>query len=200
VPTKVLVSGFEPFGGSQVNPSQLLVQALEKENFTEVNFSAIVLPVEFTKSSEMLLRKIKDVGPDVVISFGQAEGRSGITPEKVAINFDDARIPDNSGDKRTQVKIDAHGPDAYFSTLPVEKIVEALKEEEIPTSLSLSAGAFVCNHLFYSTQNALKGTGIRSGFIHLPLVPEQQEEFPGQPTMDLATMVRGARTAILSTL
>ena len=92
MPTKVLVSGFEPFGGSQVNPSQLLVQALEKENFTEVELSAIVLPVEFTKSSAMLLRKIRDVGPDVVISFGQAEGRSGITPEKVAINFDDAKI------------------------------------------------------------------------------------------------------------
>lgn len=197
---RVLITGFEPFGNSKLNPSALLVERLDKERIPGVELHSIVLPVEFDQSVQILLQKIEECRPDFVISFGQAEGRTGITPEKVAINFDDARIPDNSGDQRRNKKIDENGPDAYFSTLPIEKMVEAIKSEGIVSALSLSAGAFVCNHLFYEVQRALQGSVIRSGFIHLPLIPEQSDEFPGQPTMDLSLMVRGAKAAILSAL
>ncbi|MFM9141358.1 MAG: pyroglutamyl-peptidase I [Actinomycetota bacterium] len=198
--TRVLITGFEPFGNSKLNPSALLVERLGKERIPGVELHSIVLPVEFDRSVRILLQKIEECRPDFVISFGQAEGRTGITPEKVAINFDDARIPDNSGDQRKNKKIDENGPDAYFSTLPVERMVEAIKSEGIVSALSLSAGAFVCNHLFYEVQRALQGSAIKSGFIHLPLIPEQSDEFPGQPTLDLSLMVRGAKAAILSAL
>lgn len=198
--TRVLITGFEPLGNSKLNPSALLVERLDKERIPGVELHSIVLPVEFDRSVQILLQKIEECRPDFVVSFGQAEGRTGITPEKVAINFDDARIPDNSGDQRKNKKIDENGPDAYFSTLPVERMVEAIKSEGIVSALSLSAGAFVCNHLFYEVQRALQGSAIKSVFIHLPLIPEQSDEFPGQPTLDLSLMVRGAKAAILSAL
>ena len=198
--TRVLISGFEPFGISKFNPSALLVERLSEEKLPGVELHSIVLPVEFEQSVEILLQKIEECKPDIVISFGQAEGRTGITPEKVAINFDDARIPDNSGDLRRNKKINEDGVDTYFSTLPVEKMVEAIKSEGIFSTPSLSAGAFVCNHLFYEVQRALQGSAIRSGFVHLPLITEQTDEFPGLPTLDLSMMVRGAKAAILSAL
>ena len=198
--TRVLVTGFEPFGGASLNPSQLLVEELAKQELPGIDLITAILPVEFDRATEILLAKIQEFSPSVVISFGQAEGRSSITPEKIAINLDDARIADNSGDARKQKEIVAGGADGYFSTLPVEKIVSALNEAGVPANLSLSAGSFVCNHIFYRMQHALLGQGIKSGFIHLPLVPEQSAEFPNQPTLSLEQMLVGAKTAILSTL
>jgi len=195
-PVKVLVSGFEPFGGSKLNPSQLLVNELSLKEIPGVEIVSIVLPVEFDAATNRLLEKVRESNPDIVISFGQAEGRSAITPEKIAINLDDARIPDNGGDQRKNQAIAADGPDGYFSTLPVEKMVEEIKSVGVAASLSLSAGAFVCNHIFYRLQHDLKASGVKSGFIHLPLVPEQSKEFPTQPTMELDEMVRGAIAAI----
>jgi pyroglutamyl-peptidase len=197
---KILVTGFEPFAGSQLNPSQLLVTALQKEEIPGAKLETLVLPVEFDVASEHLLSKVRECNPALVISFGQAEGREAITPEKIAINLDDARIPDNSGDQRRNQTIIDSAPDGYFSTLPVERMVEAIKAAGISSQLSLSAGAFVCNHVFFMLQHSLRGTGIKSGFIHLPLVPEQSPEFPGKPTMELSEMVRAARAAILSAL
>ncbi len=198
--TRVLVTGFEPFGGASLNPSQLLVEELAKQELPGIDLITAILPVEFDRAGEILLAKIQEFSPSVVISFGQAEGRSSITPEKIAINLDDARIADNSGDARKQKEIVAGGADGYFSTLPVEKIVSALNEAGVPANLSLSAGSFVCNHIFYRMQHALLGQGIKSGFIHLPLVPEQSAEFPNQPTLSLEQMLAGAKAAILSTL
>ena len=198
--TKVLVSGFEPFGGADLNPSQLLVERLSPETIPGVELRAIVLPVEFDKAAEILLAEVKKFSPQVVISFGQAEGRSAITPEKIAINLDSARIPDNAGDQRQNQVIREQGADGYFSTLPVEEMVAALKAAGVAGSLSLSAGSFVCNHIFYTLQHELKGANIKSGFVHLPLVPEQSSEFPNQPTMSLDDMVKGAKALILSTL
>jgi len=198
--TRVLVTGFEPFGGASLNPSQLLVEELAKQELPGIDLITAILPVEFDRATEILLAKIQEFSPNVVISFGQAEGRSSITPEKIAINLDDARIADNSGDARKQKEIVAGGADGYFSTLPVEKIVSALNEAGVPANLSLSAGSFVCNHIFYRMQHALLGQGIKSGFIHLPLVPEQSAEFPNQPTLLLEQMLVGAKAAILSTL
>ncbi len=198
--TRVLVTGFEPFGGASLNPSQLLVEELAKQKLPGVDLITAILPVEFDRAAEILLAKIQEFSPNMVISFGQAEGRSSITPEKIAINLDDARIADNSGDARKQKEIVTGGADGYFSTLPVEKIVSALNEAGVPANLSLSAGSFVCNHIFYRMQHALLGQGIKSGFIHLPLVPEQSAEFPNQPTLSLEQMLVGAKAAILSTL
>ncbi|MEY3325128.1 MAG: hypothetical protein RL694_15 [Actinomycetota bacterium] len=198
--TRVLVTGFEPFGGASINPSQLLVEELAKEKLLGVDLKTAILPVEFDRAAEILLAKINEISPSVVICFGQAEGRSAITPEKIAINLDDARIADNSGDLRKQQEIEVGGADGHFSTLPVEKMVLAINEAGVAASLSLSAGSFVCNHIFYRMQQALLGRGIRSGFVHLPLVPEQSAQFPNQPTMSLNQMISAAKAAILSTL
>lgn len=198
--TKVLVTGFEPFGGATLNPSQLLVERLANETLPGVELYTLVLPVEFEKSAINLLAAIKSIDPEVVISFGQAEGRSAITPERIAINLDDARIADNGGDQRQNQPILKTGADGYFSTLPVEKMVSELTQTGVPSALSLSAGSFVCNHIFYLMQHELRETKIKSGFVHLPLVPEQSAQFPNQPTMSLDEMVRGAKAVILSTL
>jgi len=198
--TRVLVTGFEPFGGASLNPSELLVEELAKEKLLGVDLKTAILPVEFDRAAEILLAKINEISPSVVICFGQAEGRSAITPEKIAINLDDARIADNSGNLRKQQEIEVGGADGHFSTLPVEKMVLAINEAGVAASLSLSAGSFVCNHIFYRMQQALLGRGIKSGFVHLPLVPEQSAQFPNQPTMSLNQMISAAKAAILSTL
>jgi pyroglutamyl-peptidase len=194
--TNVLVSGFEPFGGARLNPSELLVAELKSIDFENLELSTIILPVEFDRASEILLRTIREEKPAVVIAFGQAEGRTAINPEKVAINLDDARIPDNAGDQRENQVIDEGGNDRYLSTLPIEAMIEAMKSGGYPAEISLSAGAFVCNHIFYALQKELQGSGIRSGFVHLPLVSQQAAEFPGKFTMELNEMVKAAKAAI----
>jgi len=198
--SKVLISGFKPFGGATLNPSELLVNVLERDQIPGVELFTVILPVEFDRSAEILLEKVKQIQPDLVIAFGQAEGRTAINPEKFAINLDDARIPDNSGDERKDVVIDKNGSDSYVTTLPIEMMVDAMKRAGYPADISLSAGAFVCNHIFYKLQKTLSGSNIRSGFVHLPLVTEQSSEFPGKFTMDLKNMVSATKAAILSAL
>jgi len=198
--SKVLISGFKPFGGATLNPSELLVNVLERDQIPGVELFTVILPVEFDRSAEILLEKVKQIQPDLVIAFGQAEGRAAINPEKFAINLDDARIPDNSGDERKDVVIDKNGSDSYVTTLPIEMMVDAMKRAGYPADISLSAGAFVCNHIFYKLQKTLIGSNIRSGFVHLPLVTEQSSEFPGKFTMDLEDMVSATKVAILSAL
>ena len=198
--SKVLISGFKPFGGATLNPSELLVNVLERDQIPGVELFTVILPVEFDRSAEILLEKVKQIQPNLVIAFGQAEGRTAINPEKFAINLDDARIPDNSGDERKDVVIDKNGSDSYVTTLPIEMMVDAMKRAGYPADISLSAGAFVCNHIFYKLQKTLSGSNIRSGFVHLPLVTEQSSEFPGKFTMDLKDMVSATKAAILSAL
>ena len=198
--SKVLISGFKPFGGATLNPSELLVNVLERDQIPGVELFTVILPVEFDRSAEILLEKVKQIQPDLVIAFGQAEGRTAINPEKIAINLDDARIPDNSGDERKDVVIDKNGSDSYVTTLPIEMMVDAMKRAGYPADISLSAGAFVCNHIFYKLQKTLSGSNIRSGFVHLPLVTEQSSEFPGKFTMYLEDMVSATKVAILSAL
>ena len=196
--SKVLISGFKPFGGATLNPSELLVNVLERDQIPGVELFTVILPVEFDRSAEILLEKVKQIQPDLVIAFGQAEGRTAINPEKIAINLDDARIPDNSGDERKDVVIDKNGSDSYVTTLPIEMMVDAMKRAGYPAEISLSAGAFVCNHIFYKLQKTLSGSNIRSGFVHLPLVAEQSSEFPGKFTMQLSEMVSATRAAIIA--
>ena len=189
--TKVLLTGFEPFGKSTLNPSAEIVKRINGENIVTA-----ILPVAYTKSANQLLALIAEHNPDVVICLGQAEGRKEITPERVAINLDDARLADNEGVLRNDQKIVEEGPDAYFSTLPVKQLVEAIKAQGIPAAVSLSAGAFLCNHVFYVAQNKLADTNVRSGFVHVPLMDEQAGEFPGLPTMPLDQMVTAVRAML----
>jgi pyroglutamyl-peptidase len=191
---KVLVTGFEPFHKSSSNPSQVIVEKLREEKIP--NLYCEVLPVEFGKSAEVLIKIIEEVKPDVVISLGQAEGRNAITPERVAINLDDARIADNAGKTPHEEPISKSGPNAYFSTLPIRAITEEIKAAGIPSTMSLSAGTFVCNHLFYQIQHHCREKKVRSGFIHVPLMESQSEEFPGMPTMPLSQMVEAIKIAI----
>ena len=189
--TKVLLTGFEPFGTATSNPSGEVVKQISGDNIVTA-----ILPVAYTQSGERLLQLIAEHNPDVVICLGQAEGRTQITPEKVAINLDDARLADNDGVLRNDVKIIESGPDAYFSTLPINEIVEAIKARGVPATVSLSAGAFLCNHVFYVAQNKFAGTKVRSGFVHLPLMDSQAAEFPGLPTMPLNQMVIAVRAML----
>ena len=189
--TKVLLTGFEPFGKASSNPSGEIVKQISGDNIITA-----ILPVAYAQSAERLLALIAEHNPDVVICLGQAEGRKEITPERVAINLDDARLADNEGVLRNDVKILEDGPDAYFSTLPIKEIVEAIKAAGVPAAVSLSAGAFLCNHVFYVAQNKFAGTKIRSGFVHVPLMEEQAGEFPGLPTMPLDQMVKAVRTML----
>jgi pyroglutamyl-peptidase len=154
------------------------------------------LPVAYAQSAEKLLALIAEHNPDVVISLGQAEGRTQITPERVAINLDDARLADNDGVVRNDVPIVFGGPVAYESTLPVKDIVKAINDAGVPAAVSLSAGAFLCNHVFYVAQDHFKGTKVRSGFVHVPLMDEQAGEFPGLPTMPLDQMVIAVRAML----
>jgi pyroglutamyl-peptidase len=189
--TKILLTGFEPFGNATSNPSGEIVKQISSDNIV-----TSILPVAYTQSAERLLALIAEHTPDVVICLGQAEGRIAITPEKVAINLDDARLADNEGVQRNDVKILSNGPDAYFSTLPINKMVDAIKAKGIPATVSLSAGAFLCNHVFYVAQNKFRGTHVRSGFVHVPLMDSQAPEFPGLPTMPLDQMVTAVRAML----
>ena len=189
--TRVLLTGFEPFGTATSNPSGEIVKQISGDNIVTA-----ILPVTYAQSAERLLELIAKHNPDVVICLGQAEGRTQITPEKVAINLDDARLPDNAGVQRSDVKILDDGPDAYFTSLPIKEMVDAAKAAGVPASVSLSAGAFLCNHVFYVAQNNFAGTKVRSGFVHVPLMDSQAPEFPGLATMPLDQMVKAVRAML----
>ena len=189
--TKVLLTGFEPFGKATLNPSGEIIKQISGDNIITA-----ILPVAYAQSAERLLELIAEHKPDVVICLGQAEGRTHISPERIAINLDDARLADNEGVIRNDVQIIAGGPVAYESTLPVKEFVKAINDAGVPAAVSLSAGAFLCNHVFYVAQDHFKGTKVRSGFVHVPLMDEQAGGFPGLPTMPLDQMVKAVRTML----
>ena len=188
---KILLTGFEPFGTATSNPSGEIVKQISGDNIVTA-----ILPVAYAQSAEKLLALIAEHNPDVVISLGQAEGRTHISPERIAINLDDARLADNEGVIRNDVPIIAGGPVAYESTLPIKDIVKAINDAGVPAAVSLSAGAFLCNHVFYVAQNKFAGTHVRSGFVHVPLMDSQAPEFPGLPTMPLDQMVIAVRAML----
>ena len=188
---RILLTGFEPFGKASSNPSGEIVKQIIGDNIVTA-----ILPVAYAKSAERLLVLIEEHNPDVVICLGQAEGRTQITPERIAINLDDARLADNEGVMRNEMPILLDGPVAYESTLPIKEMVKAINNTGVPAAVSLSAGAFLCNHVFYVAQDHFKGTKVRSGFVHVPLMDEQAEEFPGLPTMPLEQMVTAVRAML----
>ena len=193
---KVLLTGFEPFGGANFNPSSAVVSEIGKLQIAGIEVVTAILPVEFKRSAQILIDLIAEHNPAIVISLGQAEGRDFIGPEQVAINLADARIADNAGVKIENQPINEDDADGYFSTLPIREIVSQISALGISAKVSYSAGAFICNEIFYAAQSHLKGSQVISGFIHLPLAPEQASQFPGLPTMPISDQVTAITTAI----
>jgi pyroglutamyl-peptidase len=189
--TRILVTGFEPFDGADVNPSQLLVDALEE------TLSKAALPVSYARAADALRAAVRDTDPDVVICFGQADGRPGISVERFAHNLDEVETTDNDAAPGSGKPIDADGPAAYGSTLPVDEIVAALRRERIPAAPSRDAGGFLCNHVFYVLMRELDlhRPGTIGGFVHVPLVPEQTLD-KSVASMPLESLVRAARVIV----
>ena len=190
----VLLTGFEPFDKAAVNPSWEAVRQLDGVQLCEgVQMVSRCLPCAFATAAETLLQLINELRPAMVIATGLGPGRSDISVERVAINVNDARIPDNLGAQPIDIAVVDGGPAAYFSTLPIKGMVKAVREAGIAASVSQTAGTFVCNQVFYRLQHALVGTGVRSGFIHVPGLPGSSE-----PSMVLSTTVEGLRVAALA--
>lgn len=192
----VLLTGFEPFGGERTNSSQEVVRRLHGTVIRRHRMVGAVLPCVFRDSLPGLRRLIRRHDPVLVICLGQAGGRAAITPERVAINVDDARIPDNAGRQPVDRPVVRGGPAAYFSTLPIKAMVRDLRAAGLPAEISQTAGTFVCNHVFYGLLHALRERpDVRGGFIHLPWLPHQ-----GTPSLSASRMTEGIRISITSTL
>ena len=178
---KIIVTGFDPFGGEKINPSIECVKALP--GIKGVELIRLELPTVFKESAKRLNEVINEVKPDAVLSVGQAGGRSGITMERIAINVDDARIPDNISQQPIDETIQTEGAAAYFSTLPIKRIVKAIREAGIPVEVSNSAGTFVCNHIMYQALFASTKAEkpFKAGFMHIPFIPEQSTDKPSLP-------------------
>lgn len=189
----VLVTGFDPFGGENVNPAWEAVQALAEHKHEHYLIEARQLPTVFGKSIEKLNRYVEDISPDVVICVGQAGGRSTFSLERIAVNVNDARIPDNEGNLPIDTPVVAGGPVGYWTTLPIKAIARKLREEGVPASISHTAGTFVCNQVFYGLMHCIATVkpGTKGGFIHIPYLPQQAAHHPGQPSMALDTIVKG---------
>lgn len=193
---KVLVTGFEPFGGETINPSWEAVKELP-DKIENAEIIKHQLPVTFKGVKEKLPKIIDEIEPNVVILTGQAGGRVNITVERVAINVMDARMEDNEGYKPEDEPIFENAPAAYFATIPVKRIVNALRENKIPAMVSNSAGTYVCNTAMYTALHhiAIKGLEAKAGFIHVPYIPEQVLEKP-QPSMSIEMIRKAIEIAI----
>jgi pyroglutamyl-peptidase len=196
----ILLTGFEPFGGESLNPSQAIVRALHETSIAGCSVIAASLPCEFGSCLAVLGQAIERCRPGLVLALGQAAGRADLSLERIAVNVDDASLPDNADASPVDLPVVVGAPAAYFSTLPVKAMVAALRAAGIPASVSQSAGTYVCNHVFYGLQHRLAGSGVRSGFMHLPLLPEQAAHRLGQPSMPLQTMIDGVRIALATAL
>jgi pyroglutamyl-peptidase len=194
----VLLMGFEPFDQDLVNPSWEAVRRLDGVQLAvDVRVVARQLPCAFATVGDCLTQLIDALQPAMVIATGLGPGRSVISFERVAINVNDARIPDNLGEQPIDTPVVADGPAAYFTTLPIKAMVKAVREAGIGASVSQTAGTFVCNQVFYLLQHALAATAVRSGFIHVPYLPEQVV-VSGQPSMAVATVVEALKVAMLA--
>ncbi|MFC7393444.1 pyroglutamyl-peptidase I [Scopulibacillus cellulosilyticus] len=193
---KVLLTGFDAFGGEKINPALEAIKRLDGRKIGDVTIVTQEVPTVFRRSIEFAVKAIEEHRPDVVICIGQAGGRLKITPERIAINIDDARIPDNDDKQPIDEPVVEGGPAAIWSTLPIKRIVRCLKEEGIPAAVSNTAGTFVCNHLFYGVMHYLQteAPDIRGGFIHIPYLHEQTIDKEA-PSLSLDTIVKGLEIA-----
>ena len=194
---KILVSGFDPFGGEKINPAIESVKLLPDE-IKDAKIIKLEIPTVARKSLKKLEEVIETEKPDVVINIGQAGGRTDISVERVGINIDDFRIKDNEGNQPIDEKIAEDGPDAYLVTIPIKAMVQKMIENKIPASVSNTAGTFVCNHVCYGMAHlaSTKYPNMRTGFIHIPFLPEQVINKKNTPSMELNTIVKGLIAAI----
>ena len=196
-PAPILLTGFEPFGGEPVNPSALIAQSLDGTLVDGVPIASRILPCTFAASLRELDAALHAHAPQLVLCLGQAAGRDGLSLERIAINVNDARIADNAGAQPIDEPVITDGPAAYWSTLPIKAISAGLCTAGISCGVSQSAGTFVCNHVFYGLMHRLNAqAGVRGGFMHVPLMPEQAARHPGHPSMALASMIEGVRHAL----
>ena len=195
---RILVTGFEPFGGDSVNPSWLVAQHLSRASIAGAQLQALQLPCVFGLSAQVLAQALVQHQPDVVLALGLAQGREGISIERVAINVDDARIADNAAHQPIDIPVVPGGPAAYFSTLPIKRLAQGLQQAGHSAHVSQTAGTFVCNHVFYALQHHLQGQRVMSGFVHLPALPEQAARAgrPTPPSMALAAQVAAVQCLV----
>lgn len=193
---KLLLTAFDPFGGQTINPALEAVK-LVSEQIDDVTVIKLEIPTVFDTSIETLRHALEQYRPDAVLCIGQAGGRKAITPERIAINVDDAGIPDNAGNQPIDRKIFEDGENAYFATVPIKAMVASMREAGIPAQVSNSAGTFVCNHLMYGLLYTLaqKYPTVKGGFVHVPYIPQQVTD-PAVPSMELHDIVRGLECCI----
>ena len=194
---KILVTGFDPFGGEPINPAIESVKKLP-DNIAGAEIIKLEIPTVRRKSLEKIEKAIQEHNPDIILSVGQAGGRFDITVERVGINMDDFRIPDNEGNQVIDEPVFSDGDNAYFVKLPVKAMVQNIQKNKIPASVSYTAGTFVCNHVLYGVLYLVekKYKGKKSGFIHIPFLPEQVVDKRNMPSMELNTIVTGLTAAI----
>ena len=191
---KLLITGFEPFNEDTINPSWEALKLLPSK-IKGYEITKLLIPVVFGKAAETVIEKAEELCPDVILSVGQAGGRSAVTPELVGINLRHGNIPDNNGYQPNDEPIDDNGTAAYFSTLPVRRMSEAVNARGIKSAVSYSAGAYVCNDLLYSLLRRYEKRGVRVGFIHIPYCREQNKE-PSMTLKDIATALIAAIESI----
>ena len=195
---KLLLTAFDPFGGERLNPALEAVKKVS-DRVGDVEIIKLEVPTVFGKSINMVKAEMERIQPDFVLCIGQAGGRFDVTPERVAINIDDARIPDNEGNQPLSTAIFEDGENAYFSSLPVKAMVQAIRDIGLPSSVSNTAGTFVCNHLMYGVLYHIKHSypKMRGGFVHVPYIPEQvANQASSVPYMSLPDITRALEAAI----
>jgi pyroglutamyl-peptidase len=194
----VLLTGYEPYGKEAYNPTGILARSLDGRRVGGARIRGVQIPVAVEAAGPRLRRLLRDLDPDGVLSTGVAPGRSHVSVERVALNVLDFRIPDNRGRRYRDRAIRSGGPAAYFSTLPVRRILAAYRRAQIPGELSNTAGTYLCNFAMYTVLDALASSGrdVPAGFIHVPQTPEASLDRPGQPSMDLATTRRAIEIAL----
>ena len=194
---KILVTGFDPFGSDKINPAIEAVKRLP-DTIKGAKIIKLEIPTVFNKSAQVVHQAIVKEQPDYVLNVGQAGGRSALTPERVAININDGRIPDNDGYQPLDETIQPDGDTAYFTQLPIKAMAKAIRAAGLPAIVSNTAGTYVCNHIFYQVQymRAKEFPNLKAGFIHIPFLPEQVITRPNQPSMALADIVKGLTAAI----
>lgn len=190
---KLLITGFDPFGGESINPSWEAVRLLP-HRVGDYEITKLQIPTVFGLAARTVLTAAQELQPDVILCVGQAGGRKSITPEVVAINLREASIADNAGNQPVNVPVVAQGPAAYFATVPVRDMVKAMEQAGFPAALSYSAGTFVCNDVLYTLLHHYDGSPVRVGFIHVPFLPEQAKE--GVPSMPLEQIAQALEAAI----
>jgi pyroglutamyl-peptidase len=195
-PSTLLITGFEPFGGEQINPAWEVAQALHGQVLGGARVQSVQLPCVFGASRQALAAALRQHRPVAVLSLGLAGNRSAVSFERVAINWVDARIADNAGAQPVDQPVVAGGPSAYFTRLPIKAMLARLRDQGLPAELSFSAGSFVCNEVFYGLMHALRRRQqVPAGFIHLPPLPQQASRYPGVTCLGLDDQVQAVQLA-----